>query len=238
MPSQRSILTWNEITAEEWSYHRASNYLGYVLFELTKLPNFSEPRFRELGEQTAERKGEVARRQLQMLRQLHSLGPDYAFALRIYRHGAQLRIFVVVRVASRQPVLPHHLEDLSHRIQRVFPKEYSLTRVAPYADGEHLHAAIDPSWARYVEELIKPEDDHAGNEGVSFYVASLWNPLGLNDMEGVCRALQQFNGQAMLDITLIPSSLHAAERGWVDLCVRRMRDAQTGERLKILTARF
>lgn len=231
MDNHTSVLIWPDGDPERWNMHHQSGYLAYIIFELPKLPNFAEPRFQDLGERLDERKSEVARRQMQMLRQLHSLGTNCASALRLRRDGNHLRLFTVVRLVSDQPVSPPALDKLATRIQHMFPKEYNLVRLSPDQDQERRRQALDLSWVRFTYELFKPEDTYRSYSWPYFYIASLWQPQSVNDMEHFCRTLVRFNGEAMLDLTLVPTKLGQNEGEWVDLCARRMWEAQSGERV-------
>jgi len=231
MDDRTSFLSWPDGDPGGWCFQRRSGYAAYVIFELPKLPNFAEPRFLDLGERLDERKSEVARRQMQMLRQLHSLGTDFALSLRLRHDGNRLRLFVVVRLASSQPVTLAALDKLATRIHYMFPKEYNLVRLAPDQNQKRWQQALDLSWARFASELFKPEDTYRSYSWPFFYVASLWQPQSINDMEHLCRTLVRFGGEAMLDLTLVPTKLGQNEEEWVDLCARRMWEAQSGERI-------
>ena len=225
-----SLLDWPDVNPDRWSYKRFQAHFAHIVFALSRLPNFAEPRFVELGDKLDARKAEVVRRQMQMLRQLHSLN-DCVLALRFRRDGNRLRLFVVARVASDQTLTKNALDRLAIRIQQMFPHEYSLLRLSPEKDSEGWKLATDLSWARFADELFKPEDTYRANTIPFFYSASLWESQAVNDMELVCHTLLRFSAEVMLDITFAPTILYSAERDWIDTHIRRIREAQSGERI-------
>lgn len=224
-------LVWPSGSKEGWSHSRKQRFGSQIVFELPKLPNFAEPRFRDLGERLEDRKLEVARRQVQMLRQVHGLGSKFSISLRLRRDGFRLRLFVLAQLASDCPIQVSELDRSAGRIQNMVPKEYNPVRILPEEHRERWRLATDLSWVRFAGELLKPEKDHRANTWPYFYVVSLWQMQFANDMETLCRTLLRFNGEAMVDVTLIPATLHRDEINWLDDCVQRMREALTGERL-------
>ncbi|MDM8528300.1 DUF87 domain-containing protein [Anaerolineales bacterium HSG24] len=229
MNNRTPFVVWPDGDGDKWNYKRELGHADHIVFELPKLPNFADPRFHDLGEQVDNRPGEVARRQLQMLRQLHSLDSNCAISLRLRRDGYQVRLFVVVRVTQVQPVQQTALNQLATQIQQMFPKEYNFVRVQPNQPAWQL--ALDLHWAQYVDELLKPEDHYNANTWPYFYIASLWQPQPDNSMEHLCRNLVNFQGEVMADVTLIPTRWGNHEEAWVDSCTRLMREAQNGERI-------
>lgn len=224
------LLDWPIVNPDRWSFKRLPAHFAYVVFELPRLPNFAEPRFNELGDRLDARKTEVAHRQVQMLQQLHSIN-NCALALRFRRDGNQLRLFVVVRLAGNQPIGIDELDRLAAHIHQMFPHEYNLFRLFPDRDIESWKLALDLSWVRFSDELFKPEDKYQANTIPFFYGVSLWESQPLNDMELVCHSLLRFSAEAMIDITFIPTKFDLAERDWIDTHIRRMREAQSGERI-------
>lgn len=231
MTQQQRIVQWAGGETNSWNYQRLAVNSGFIVFELPKLPNFAEPRFKGLGEQVDDRKAEVARRQLQMLRQLHGLGPQCSVTLRLRRDDTQLRLFVIVRKSSTRPISPLELDNLAHSVQQMLPKEYNMTRILPDQDRVRWQQAVDLSWVNYVDELLKPEPIYEGSSIPYFYTAMQWKPQGLNDMESLCRTLVRFNGEAALDVILVPTQLNPAEREWVNTTTLRLREDQSGARI-------
>jgi len=231
MDNRLGFISWSDSAPDRWNFQRQQKYSAQIIFELSKLSNFAEPRFKDLGEKLDERKLEVIRRQTQMLRQLHGLGLDAAIVLRLRRDGNRIRLYVIVRLVGDHQFSAKALDENADRVQGMFPKEYNFVRLIPERDQERWKHATNLTWARFVDELIKPEDDHRANTWPYFYTASLWQPQSTNDMEAVCRTLLRFDGDAMVEITLIPTKFASNEQNWLDGCVKLMRDALSGERL-------
>jgi len=227
MGTNTEILQWLDAHPDEWSYKTLAQYIGLVIFELARVPNFAEPRFFELGSNLDERKSEMARRQLQMLRQLHALGSDAALSLRLCKDESKIRLFAVFRVNAQNET---QTEQFARRISGVFPKEYSLQRITP-RNSVSWRKAMDLRYVRYIDALLKPEEQYNANTWPYFYVASLWQGQVSNDSESLCRAIVRFDGEVMVDITAIPTDYGARERAWVDQCIKVMRQALNGERL-------
>ena len=61
------LLNWSKVNPDNWSFSRQQAYTGQVIFEISKLPNFAEPRFKSLGEGLEDRKSVIARHQTEML---------------------------------------------------------------------------------------------------------------------------------------------------------------------------
>ena len=79
---QSSVLMWDSGHSDTWTYQQVPHHIARVVFELEKVPDFSSSRFLKLGERLEDRRQEVARQQLQMLRQFHSLGQGTACSLK------------------------------------------------------------------------------------------------------------------------------------------------------------
>lgn len=228
-----SRVVWEAGTPEGWNAHRSQGYIAQVIFELCELPNFASPRFAELGEKLEERKAEVARHQMQMLRQFHGLGNSVTVTLRLRRAGSQLRLFIVACVFDTRPITSATLDALAAWMHPMLPKEYSLVRVTPDKDADTWHYALDVSWARHVEELFKPEDTPSSHLLDYFYVALRWQPQQGNTMEQLCRTLLRFAGEAAVDLMLAPTAFAPIEREWVSGLTQEMREELAGKRLTV-----
>ena len=62
----RNILQWNSVDKEKWTYHFQSRECTFLVYRLTKLPDFTEHRFSYLCKEEDGRAAEVAKKQLQM----------------------------------------------------------------------------------------------------------------------------------------------------------------------------
>ena len=226
------LLNWSRINPDNWSFGRQQTYTGHVVFEISKLPNFAEPRFKPLGEGLEDRKSVIARHQMEMLMKLHDLGPGHAISLRYRRDGNRLRLYIIIKTTGSYPAEDRDIDLLATRIQQMFPPEYHPHRVMPERDELRWAHATDLSWARYVEELLKPEDVFPSDTWPFYYVISLWQSVGSNDMESLCRTLLNFDGDATVEVLLTPVVLEPIEREFVNTWIQRMRESvSSGERV-------
>jgi hypothetical protein len=231
LTSPVSRLVWEPGNERRWYVERRNAYLSHVVFELCGLPDFAAPRFAEFGEKLDERRAEVARHQLQMLRQLHSLGDGVAVTLRLRRDGNRLRLFIVASQFDAQPAAPAAVQTLAARLLPLFPKEYNLSQVSPETQADTWRFAFDLAWVTHIEELFKPEETLQAHVLPYFYVPMRWQPQQSNTLEQVCRTLLRFHGDAVIDLTLIPTSFMPLEREWVSGLTQEMRDQLSGKRL-------
>lgn len=222
-----NILQWSDGNSDDWTYNLNTEDYSLVIFELTKVPNFSEPRFFELGGNLEERRSEIARRQLHMLRQLHALGPDTSLSLRLCKDKEKIRLFTIFRINNQND---DQIDQIANQISGIFPKEYNLNRITDH-DSERWKRATDLQHVKFIDTLLKPEERHAANTWPYFYVPSLWQSQATNDLESLCRSISRFDGDVMVDITAIPAEFGNNERTWVDQSIKIMRQALNGERL-------
>lgn len=229
MPSP--ILQWHTGDTEGWSYTRATQHTTQVIFELEKVPDFSSARFIKLGERLDDRRQEIARQQLQMLRQLHGLGAGSACSLRLIKDRDRLRLFVVVRETTASPATSDSQRLLIDRVRGMFPPYYTLTLPANEQVYPALQRVLRPDWASVVAEVLKLESTYSANTRPFFYVVPLLEPQALNDLSKTCTALLNFRGEGMIEITLAHTLFHQSEREWLSKWTNYMREAQSGERL-------
>ena len=231
LPASRAA--WESGASDGWSFHRESGYKAQVIFELSGLPNFASPRFAELGEKLEERRAEVARHQMQMLRQFHGLGNSISITLRLRRAANQLRLFAIAAVFDTKPITAVTIDSLASRMQSMLPKEYSFVRVTSGDDPVSWQYALDISWAIYVSEIFKQEDTPRAHILPYFYVAMRWRPQQDNTMEQLCRTMLRFEGEAAVDLTLLPTDFSPLEREWVNGQTQEMREQLAGKRLTV-----
>lgn len=229
MSKSNYFIRWNKGSYEpRWSYQYLDGEHQLIIFELSKIPNFAEPRFLPLGEKLEERRAEIVKRQLNMLRMLHPILENAAISLRLRKMGDHLQIFVIVRIRQEQM----NDTNWAERIHNLFPREYTLNRITEQSHPDLWNKATDLSWSRYVDEIIKPEEEYKSNFGYPyFYVASLWKPQANNSLEQLCRTMLRIDGDAAIDLLLCPTVLDGEELEWISNCTRTMRQALSGERV-------
>ena len=141
------LVVWSRVNADSWTYNRRQAYTEQVIFEISKLPNFSEPRFKPFGEGLEDRKSVIARHQTEMLMKLHDLGPGHAISLRYRKNGNRLSLYVIIRLASPQQIDNREVDLLANRVQQMFPSEYHPVRILQNRDQQKWAHATDFSWA-------------------------------------------------------------------------------------------
>ena len=226
MNIQSPYISWDSVDSDRWAFSREKKNATLLVFELPKLPNFSEPRFKELGDTLDNRKTEVARRQMQMLRQLHSFGKNVAFSLRLRKDNNQIRLFIVCRLISDSKIKS---DVIAQNVLNTFPKEYSFIQIQEKQNPLQWTFATDLSWAKYSDDLIKPEKLYDSHSWPYFYSSQLLHPSALNNFESVCRTVLKFSGEALVDLTLVPTKLVSSERDWLDRNIFLLRKEHSGD---------
>lgn len=219
------VIRWSDGHPEQWNTQEVDFPGVLIVYELTRLANFSEPRFNSLGNSHAERVSDLARKQLQMLRGLWLLGRDTGISLRIIKHDSKIRIFLVIR-AQRDVE-----SKIATSIQVTIPSEYPNFR--RITESDTFKIATDTSYARHISVITKREYEYPSNyEKSNFYNVSLWKGLANNTLDQLCSALAKYDGRAMIDVTIVPTEFGVAERDWIENHLRYMRQAQNGEQLR------
>lgn len=226
-----TIHHWPSGAADRWSYQTRQAQLSLLAFELDRVPDFSSARFSKLGDRLDDRRQNVAREQLQMLRELHTLGPGAGCSLRILKEGQRLRLFVFIRIASSQTLSDPELQRLTDRVGRMFPPHYRFKPVSLSSSRPELQAALNADWATHGADIVKLSSAYSANTRPFFYVNWLMTPQPMNDLAKTCAALLRFPGQGLFDVTITPAGFDQAEREWLSRWTQLMREAQTGERV-------
>ena len=60
---------WDRVERDRWSYSEYNANYSFLIYKITKLPDFSETRFSYLNKEIDNRKAEVAKKQMQMIGQ-------------------------------------------------------------------------------------------------------------------------------------------------------------------------
>ena len=145
MSKSNYFIRWNKGSYEpRWSYQYLDAEHQLIIFELSKIPNFAEPRFLPLGEKLEERRAEIVKRQLNMLRMLHPILENAAISLRLRKMGDHLQIFVILRIRQEQM----NDTNWAERIHNLFPREYTLNRITEQSHPDLWNKATDLSWSR------------------------------------------------------------------------------------------
>lgn len=76
---------WQNVDKRTWTYSEEAVRSVYYVFKLDSLPDLSSPRFEYLGERVQDRKNELIKKQVQMMRRMHDLNGDWAISLRMQK---------------------------------------------------------------------------------------------------------------------------------------------------------
>ncbi len=227
------ILTWKSCDKVKWSYSRQKRESAYFVYQLTKLPDFSAPRFQYLCKEVDQRSAEVAKKQQQMLRQFHGLGEDWAVSLRILKKET-LTLYLVFRYAGSDVLTDKEKQTADHKIQNALMNgEYSFRRIETVNSGEEW---MDLSWAEEAAEVIKQEQEYFGDvypngQRQIFYSPFSWTAAD-NNMEHICRTLMNHNGTAVIEATIVPTAYLEDEKQWINTNINLLKDCMNGETIR------
>ncbi len=246
------IASWDSVSKSEWTYQLEEKNCEFVAYELTKLPDFSEPRFAYLCKEKDGRQNEVMKRQMQMLRKFHSLGREWAISLRLVK-GAdkstgeiadkvagkvsdKISMFLLFRYAGISPLTDGQRSSAEALIQNaLMSNEYSFRKL----NVQETEVTRSVSWAQEGAEIFKKEEEYRGDEYPEalheeprkFYVPYAWTAVDL-DMEGICAALVKHDGEAAVEITIQPENYLEEERAWMNTSIDQMRESMNGETIR------
>lgn len=238
MKQDNHILRWNHVVKDRWSYRVEPCDNRYLIYSLSRLPDFTNPRFDYLCQEADGRAAEVVKRQMIMLRQLHGLGPEWSFSLRLKKENSAITLYLVFRFSGSASAPELAVQEAEQRIENALMRtEYSFRR-----ESDAQEAALDVSWMQEAAEITKNEQEYQSDrypDGTfqSFYVPYTWTAAD-NNMERICRALMNHSGTAAVDITMIPTQYLEEERQWVNSSVRRLKDCMNGETFRSADGRI
>lgn len=222
------ILKWDSVQRERWDYRCEECELSFLVYKLTKLPDFSAERFSYLSKEKDGRQAEVAKKQYQMIRGFHNLGTNWGISMRIIKEK-QLTLYLVFRYSGGTALSEKQKKEADARIKNtLMQNEYSFQPV------EDL-TPFDLSWATEAVEIIKEERQETGTiypvpnmEPQQFYVSYTWSAAA-NSMEYISSALMSHEGKACVEVTIVPTSYLEEEKSWVNINIQRLKDSMNGE---------
>ena len=225
--NNRRIAVWEDVSPEGWTYDFKNTDIHLIAYKLTRLPDFTEPRFDYLCKENDQRQSEVVKRQMSMLRELHDLGESCSISLRLLKENNEITLYIVVRVALNSYI---NIDNIERQVTNSLMKEYSFERV------NSLDEIIDLSWANEVSEIIKDEKEYSGpvypdGSKMTFYVPTSWKPAD-NSMERICKALINHQGKACVDITIAPTQYFEKERDWIGKSVEYLKEYMNGSTIR------
>lgn len=228
------IIRWNQVSRENWSYRFEELKCGYIAYKLTKLPDFSEVRFSYLCKEEDERQAEVAKRQMNMLRQFHGLGENWAVSMRLARINDSLCLYLLFRYAGPDGLDTARYSEAQQLISNsLMRNEYSFEPVTDFSKEPVL---LDAAWAGEMAEITKNEseyysDTYPNGTRASFYVPFSWTASD-NSMEGICNALMNHESDACVEITIVPAKYLQNEKEWMNINIQRLKESMNGETIR------
>lgn len=223
------ILKWNNVDRDRWAYHFEEKRCSMIIYKLTKLPDFTEQRFSYLAKEADNRAAEVAKKQQQMLRQLHGLGEHWAISMRLVKKQ-DIMLYLVFRYAGGHFLSEAERKGANLKIQNALLRsEYSFEMIT---DGSKTEC-FDLSWANEAAEITKEEKEFEGDtppvgSPQKFYTSFTWTAVD-NRMEYLCNALMNHQGTAVAEVTVSPTKYLEEERDWINLSVRYLKECMNGE---------
>lgn len=228
-----NVIRWEEVSRNRWSYTHKECSNSFLCYRITKLPDFTEPRFLYLGKEIDQRPVEVVKRQQNMLRSLHGLGSDWAISLRMVKKHEWITLYLLFRFAGSRSLTDEEIGSADHVVQNALLKaEYTFEE----ADADDIADCTEISWANEAAEIIKNEqryhgDEYPGGFHQTFYVPYCWTATA-NTMEGICMALMSHEGSAAIEVTAVPTQYLYEERVWLNTSINLLKECMNGETFK------
>ena len=225
---------WVTVDRAQWTLKKHIKQYGIVLYEVSSLPDFTEPRFSYMCKEADSRKNEVIKRQIQMVRQFHALNRNWAISLRLVKEQSDIKLFLVFRYVYATDAEKQIRESESAIIANALMRgEYTFQQVTA---TDRMDCALCADWANEVTEVSKQEQEYLGDLcdvipgkpfQERFYVPFAWNASDGN-METICEALLRHHGRAAVNITIIPEQWLDDERVWLGNNVEKLKEAMNG----------
>lgn len=227
------VFSWNTVSKDEWMYQTSEKECTYIAYRLEQLPDFTAHRFEYLCKENDDRVMEIAKKQMQMLRQLHNLGNDWTISMRILKKNMRLSLYIIFRYASQEKLSNQQMSVMKERISNSLMKnEYSFEE----AGEDSLKEALNVDWASQAAEVFKKEEKYQSDmypdgSQQSFYVPYSWLSAD-NNMEQICRTLVQYSGQAVIEVFVQPTQYDENERDWMNISLTQMKECMNGETIR------
>ena len=226
-----TILSWTWVSRERWTIQRCDVPCACLVYSLRSLPDFSEPRFAYLAKEPDARVAKVVQLQLQMLRRLHGLGPEWTFSLRLVKERS-ITLYLVSRCSRAQGIDARVLDLAKDTIKSILMgAEYTFSFV------EEPEKALELSWAREASVIFKQEEEYrgadypTGDAGQRFYVPYAWTSTD-NNMRHICEALMRHPGRAVVEVALTPGEYLDDERDWMNVSLDLLKNVMNGETIR------
>lgn len=216
---------WQSVNRRTWSYEEEAVRSVYYVFKMDALPDLSSPRFEYLGEKVQDRKNELIKKQLQMLRRIHDLNGDWGVSFRLLRKETGLLLYLIFR-CSVQGKYRESYEEMAESLHNMIPSEYTFSFCVP----EELPYIFSTQSFSFGAEIIKKEEILEGNIQ-SYYTCDMLQGIS-GDYQVIASALMQYPENSAIDITLVATDFLADEKIWTNNLYQQLKEVQQGERLK------
>lgn len=219
---------WNQVNKEKWSYQTEEVCLDYFCYKVTRLPDFNSHRFEYLSKEPDGRPVEIAKRQMQMIRQFHSFGDNWTISLRMVKEKS-ITLYLIFRYASSKKLTDVEKDNFEYKIKNsLMNNEYKFEK----SDLD----CLDASWIKEAAEITRNEQEYQsdfynGEPLHEFYVPYTWTPTD-NSMEYICKTLVQYHGKAAVDIVIQPSKYLEEEKDWMNGQISLLRECMNGETIR------
>lgn len=217
---------WDRVDKKQWAYYEEKMNTSYYIFRMDSLFDLSSPRFQYLGEKAQERKNELIKKQMQMIRQIHDLEGNWGVSLRYKREKDGIGLYFIFRNSYYNNLTDNKYEDNCKYLKSIIPSEYSFTlcKVEEFADI----FAVD--FFSYGAEIIKKEEILEGNIQ-DYYSCDMISGIS-GDLKSVSSSLMQFPVGTAIDITLVATEFLPDERQWTNNLYQQLKEVQQGEKIK------
>lgn len=228
-----NILIWNNVSKKGYTQEERLCTVSLLVYKVTKIPNFNDPRFSYLAKDVDGRVKEVTKKQMQMLRSLCLLNENWAVCMRIMKQSNELAIYLIFRYASNnQETRFSYNEEIQIR-NSLMNNEYSFQKVE---DEKEIQYLLETEWMNEVAEITKYEEKYNGDvypngQCRSFYSVSPWTPTD-NTMEYICEILVNTPCKVCVDVTLTPTKYLAEEKDWMNTNINALKECMNGEEIK------
>lgn len=219
---------WNSVNRDRWTYAGKECLFSFFIYKVTSLPDFTSPHFEYLSKERDNRAAEVAKKQMQMIRQFHALGPQWTISLRLIKEES-ITMYLIFRYAGSVKMTDEEKKNADAAIQNALMRnEYRFERAKP--------ECLDASWVTEAAEITRDEQEYEGDSYQGrplheFYVPYMWTATD-NRMEYICQTLVNYYGKAAIDITIQPSEYLEEEKRWMNGQISMLRECMNGETIR------
>lgn len=238
------ILYWRNVNKNSFTPYYENKHIKYFVYKINGLPDFSESRFEYLADKTPDRITEEVKKQFLMLRQLHNLGMDWSFSLRLIKLDLKIELYIIMRYSGEIPLSLEEIENKKQLFYTSVPKEYTFIYIE--YDDVMNSPLFQLDFANQSAEIIKEEELYYGevpsvlNENKErvylddyreeFYSVKMWQAAD-NNMELICDALMHYRKKAVIDICITPTLYIEDEQSWINVNLKRMKEVMNGQKI-------